>query len=250
MMNSIEFNNVNFRYDAERQILDNVSFSVKAGESIGIVGANGAGKSTMMRLILGLEQADEGNITVCGMEVNKNNVTSIRKKVGYVMQDSDNQLFMPTVYKDICFGPKNYGYSDEEIELKANKALELTGIMSIKNKAVYKLSCGEKKLAAIATILAMDPEIIIMDEPESSLDPMNRKRLIDITNSLDKTKIIVSHDLDFVWETTDKVMLIGEGEIKAFGDTKTILSDEALLNKYSLIIPNCAIIKMLEEKLY
>jgi len=249
MNSNIEFKNVSFGYDKAQTILNNISFSISKGESVGLVGANGTGKSTMMRLILGLETGNEGSITVCGMEMNKKNLAAIRSKVGYVMQDSDNQMFMSTVYKDICFGPRNYGYSEEDVEARAKKAIELTGIAEIRDKAVYKLSCGEKKLAAIATILAMEPETVIMDEPESSLDPMNRRRLIDIIKSMDRTKIIVSHDLDFIWETTDRLLLLGGGEIKAFGNTKDILSDKCLLNKYSLTLPNCAIIKELEDRL-
>jgi len=243
----IRFNNVNFKYDRNNEVLKGIDFAVAEGESIGIVGANGAGKSTMMKLILGLEDNYSGEISVCGMDVNRQNLKDIRRKVGYVMQDSDNQLFMHTVYEDICFGPKNYGYSADEVEKRAIKAMKLTGCEHIRDKAVYKLSCGEKKLAAIATVLSMEPEVITMDEPESSLDPMNRKRLIDIVKTLDGTKLIVSHDLDFIWETTDKVILLGEGEVKAFDDTKRILCDEALLNKYSLIVPNCAIIEMLRN---
>lgn len=244
-MSIIEFNNVSFDYEKNISILKNISFSIEEGESIGLVGANGAGKSTLMKLMLGLELNYDGEIKVDGLQVSKKNLKDIRKKAGFIMQSSDNQLFCHTVYEDICFGPKNYGFSKEEIEDRAKKAMEAVGCEKLKDKAVYKLSGGEKKLAAIATILAMEPEIIIMDEPESNLDPVNRKRLLSVTNSLNKTKIIASHDLDFIWESCEKVLLLGDGEIRAYGDTHDILTDESLLNKYSLMVPNCAIIEQL-----
>ncbi len=247
MSDVIVFENVNFRYEQNIEVLKDITFAIEKGESIGLVGANGVGKSTMMKLLLGLETANEGNIFVDGIEVNKKSLREIRQKVGFVLQNSDNQLFMHTVYEDICFGPKNYGFSSEEIEKRANDAMEKTGCAYIKDKQVYKLSGGEKKLASIATILAMNPEVVVMDEPESSLDPMNRKRLIEIVNALDNTKIIASHDLDFIWDTTDKVLLLGEGQIKAFSDTKDILQNEELLTKYNLVVPNKAIIEKLKN---
>lgn len=249
MNNIITFENVSFKYEKNIDILKAISFSINEGEKIGLIGANGVGKSTLMKLILGLEQGYEGQISVCGLDVSKKNLNEIRKKVGYVFQDSDNQLFMHTIYDDICFGPTNYGFSKEEVEKRAYDAMNKVGCLSIKDKAVYKLSAGEKKQAAIASILSMDPEVVVMDEPESNLDPMNRRRLVSIINSLSKTCIIASHDLDFIWEVTDKVILLGEGGIKAFGNTKGILSDENLLGKYSFVMPNYAIIEMLQQKL-
>ncbi|MCQ2518964.1 MAG: energy-coupling factor ABC transporter ATP-binding protein [Lachnospiraceae bacterium] len=244
----IEFKSVSFGYDSTKKILENVSFCINKGESIGLVGANGAGKSTLMKLLLGLETNFDGNITVAGLSVNKKNLADIRKKTGFVLQNSDNQLFCHTVYDDICFGPVNYGYAKEEVSDMAEKAMEMTGTGYLKDVANYKLSGGEKKLAAIASILSLMPEIIIMDEPESSLDPANRKRIKNLVNSLEGTKIIASHDLDFIWETTDRVLLLGDGTIKAFGNTKDILIDEILLNENSLTIPNCAIIEELRSR--
>lgn len=248
MSEILKFNNVSFAYENGKNVLENLSFSVHCGESIGLIGANGTGKSTLMKLMLGLLMPDEGSISVCGMELNKKNLRDIRQKVGFVFQDSDNQLFMHTVYRDICFGPQNYGYSKEEVEKRAERAMELTGCTELKDKAVYKLSGGEKKLASIATILSMEPEVIVLDEPENSLDPANRRRLISILKELPGTKIIASHDLDFIWETTDRVLLLGDKKVAAYDGVKEILKDEYLLNRYSLEVPGCAIIEELRNR--
>lgn len=249
MSGIITFENVSFKYEKNTDVLNNISFSINEGEKIGLIGVNGVGKSTLMKLILGIESQAEGVVSVCGVTVNNRNLKEIRKKVGYVFQDSDNQLFMHTVYDDVCFGPLNYGYSKEEVEKRAYEAMNQVGCLSLKDKAVYKLSAGEKKQAAIASILSMTPDVIVMDEPESNLDPVNRRRLINIINDLSNTCIIASHDLDFIWEVTDKVFLLGDGKINATGKTKDILSDENLLSKYSFDIPNCAIIDMLKNQI-
>ncbi len=246
---AVLMNKVSFSYDGTNTILDDISFCINRGESIGLIGANGAGKTTLMKLMLGLELNYTGEIKISGYPVDKKNLASVRKNAGFVLQDSDNQLFCHTVYQDVCFGPDNYGYSKEEVAARARSAMELTGCEHLKDRANYKLSGGEKKLAAIASILSMEPETIIMDEPESNLDPFNRRRIVELIKKLPGTKIIASHDLDFIWETTDKVLLIGAGQVKAFGNTKEILSDDKLLNNNSLIVPNCAIIEALKRQL-
>lgn len=234
----IEFRNVSFAYDAEHPVLKNISLTVEDGEAVGIIGANGTGKSTLMKLLLGLMPC-EGEILVDGLTVEKKNLPAIRRKLGYVLQDSDNQMFMPTVYEDMMFGPRNYGLSREEAEQKVDAVLEKLGLQELKHRYNHKISGGEKRMAAIATVLAMEPEVIIMDEPSIALDPYNRRGVIRTVNELPMTKIIVSHDLDLVLETCRRVVLMSRGEIVADGPADSILRDRALLEDNRMELPFC-----------
>ena len=232
-------NDVSFSYDKNSEILHSISFSAGHDDSIGLIGANGVGKSTLLRILVGLEMGFTGEVTVGEIKVTKKTLPRIREKIGYVFQDSENQLFMPTVFEDVAFAPRNYGLDAEQVEERVQHALDLIGIDYLRNKQPYKMSGGEKKLAAIATILAMTPDVIMMDEPTIALDPRNRRRLINILNSLDHIKIIASHDLDMVLETCNRVILMSEGQIIADGDTRTILTDKALLEANGLELPFC-----------
>ena len=201
----IDFNNVSFSYEPGRPVIENLSFHIEEGESVGLVGANGVGKSTVMKLLLGLLEG-EGTILVDGLEVKKQNLPEIRKKMGFVFQNSENQMFMPTVYEDMMFGPLNYGVKREEAEKKVDEVLARLHLQHLKHRHNYKLSGGELKMAAIATILAMEPQIILMDEPTASLDPENRRIVIDTIRSLDQTKIITSHDPEVIAEVCTRVI--------------------------------------------
>ena len=193
----IEFKNVSFCYEKEHPVLKNMSFSIEKGEAVGLIGANGAGKSSMLKVLLGL-LPHEGEILVNGIPLCKQNLAEIRRILGFVLQNSDNQMFMPTVYDDMMFGLLNYGMSKEDAEHRVDAVLEQLDLTQLKNKYNHKISGGEKRMAAIATVLAMEPEVIIMDEPSVSLDPYNRRAVINVINSLTQTKIIASHDLDMI----------------------------------------------------
>ncbi|MDO4960936.1 MAG: ABC transporter ATP-binding protein [Eubacteriales bacterium] len=236
-MELLKLENVTFSYNKDRVILDNINILAGPGENIGLIGANGAGKTTLLKLLVGLLYGYGGRISVSGIEVIGKNYAEIRKRIGYVFQDSDSQLFMTTVYEDIAFGPRNYGLSETEVKRSVSKAMELTGCSHLKDRQIHKLSGGEKKIAAIATVLAMDPQIIIMDEPSNSLDPKNRRNLINVLNSLGCTKLIASHDLDMIWDTCERVILLSNGKILADGPAKEVLSDERLLTGNSLELP-------------
>jgi len=231
--------NVSFSYDKNAEILHDISFSAGHDDAIGIIGANGVGKSTLLRILVGLEMDFTGEVTVGEIKVTKKTLPRIREKIGYVFQDSENQLFMPTVYEDVAFAPRNYGLDAEQVDERVKHALDLIGIDYLKNKQPYKMSGGEKKLAAIATILAMTPDVILMDEPTIALDPRNRRRLINILNSLDHIKIIASHDLDMVLETCNRVLLMSGGRIIADGATREILTNKELLEANGLELPFC-----------
>lgn len=234
----IEYKNVSCSYSTDRKSLNNVSFVINDGERVGLIGANGAGKSTLLKSMVGLIPS-EGSIKINDLSLNKANLNEIRKMVGYVIQDSDNQMFMPTVIDDMVFGPVNYGMKKEEAVAKATSMLERLGITYLKDRYNHKISAGEKKMAAIATILTMEPHMLMMDEPSAALDPRNRRKLINMLNSFKITKLIASHDLDFILDTCDRVMLIRDGEIVADGACKDILTNKIILEDNGLELPLC-----------
>ena len=237
-MKMIEFQNVSFSYDGERPVVENLSFSIGKGESVGLIGANGAGKSTIMKLLLSL-LSGKGQILVDGLTMNKQNLAAIRQKIGFVLQDSDNQMFMPTVYEDMIFGPRNYGLSKEETERRVDAVLNRLGLTGLKHRYNHKISGGEKRMAAIATILTMEPETILMDEPSTALDPVNRRTVINTINTLPQTKLIASHDLDMILDTCQRVILLSRGTIVADGPADHILRDQALLEANRMELPFC-----------
>lgn len=233
----IAFQNVSFAY-GETPVVENLSFTIKKRETVGLIGANGAGKSTIMKLMLGL-LSGSGEILVDGLAVNKGNLAQIRKKIGFVLQDSDNQMFMPTVYEDMIFGPRNYGLSKEEADRNVDAVLEQLGLQALKHRHNHKISGGEKRMAAIATILAMEPEMILMDEPSTALDPVNRRTVIHTINKLPQTKLIASHDLDMILDTCQRVILLSHGRIVADGDAEAILQNKELLEANRMELPFC-----------
>ncbi len=232
----IEFQNVSFAFENNKEVLKALSFKIEKGESVGLIGANGAGKSTLMKLMVGLLTGD-GRITIDGVEVNRKKLYEIRGKIGFVLQNSDDQMFMPTVLEDMMFAPLNYGLSRQEAEKKVDEVLARLNISEYKDKYNHKISGGEKRMAAIATILAMDPEIILMDEPTSALDPYNRRIVINTIKELNQTKLIASHDLDMILDTCDRVILLSKGEIVADGPVREILSNKELLESNRMELP-------------
>lgn len=232
----IEFEHVGFAYEKNNPVINDMSFRIERGESVGLIGANGAGKSTIMKLLLGLASGD-GRISVDGMEVNSENLSNVRKKMGFVLQNSDNQMFMPTVYEDMMFAPLNYMVSREDAEKRVDEVLRSLDLTELKYKYNHKISGGEKRMAAIATILAMEPEVILMDEPTSALDPYNRRIVINTIKGLEQTKIITSHDLDMILDTCERVILISKGSVVADGPAEKILSDKELLEKHRMELP-------------
>jgi cobalt/nickel transport system ATP-binding protein len=174
-----------------------------------------------------------------GQAVNKKNLNEIRKKTGYVFQDSDSQLFMSTVFEDVAFGPRNYGVPEPEVKKRVMEALNKVHIEELRDRQIYRMSGGQKKLASIATILSMEPEIILLDEPSIALDPKNRRNLIGILNEMPETKIIASHDLDMILDTCDETILLADGSVVSSGPTEEILKNKELLEKYGLELPLC-----------
>ena len=235
----ITFDNVSFAYESGAPVLRGVSFHIAPGEAVGLIGANGAGKSTIMKLMLGLLPCTEGEIRVDGVRVEKKTLPQIRRTLGFVLQDSDSQMFMPTVYEDMMFAPRNYGLSKEEAEQKVDAVLEQLGLTELKHRHNHKISGGEKRMAAIATILAMEPKAILMDEPSIALDPFNRRTVIRAINGLSMTKLIASHDLDMILDTCSRVLLLSGGQLVTDGSAEDILRDRALLEANRMELPFC-----------
>lgn len=239
-MHSIKIENLSFKYKnspVKENVIENINIAAEGNESIGIIGANGVGKSTLLKSLVGLNLDYDGNISINEIEVNKSNLSKVRKDVGYVFQDSESQLFMSTVYEDVSFAPKNYGYSRKEVDERTIEALEKVKIKELKDRTIYTLSGGEKKLTAIAGILSMRSNIILMDEPTIALDPKNRRNLINILNSIDALKVIASHDLDMILDTCERTILMNNGRIIKDGRTEEILRDKVLLEDNGLELP-------------
>ncbi|MBR3645393.1 MAG: ABC transporter ATP-binding protein [Lachnospiraceae bacterium] len=230
----IKINNLNFRYNKEQKVLNNINLEISDGETVGVIGANGAGKSTFLKLLVGLLTDYDGEIFIDDIKMEKKNLNKIRSKVGFVFQDSEAQLFMSTVYDDVAFGPRNMGITGEELDRRVMDALRQVGIEDLKDRQIYRMSGGQKKLASIATILSMKPSIILLDEPSIALDPKNRRNLIKVLNDMPGTKIIASHDLELIGKTCQKVVFIDDGSIFYMGETKHIVDDEKLLQEHGL----------------
>ena len=232
----IELKNVSFSYEKDRPVIRDLSFRISDGDSVGLIGANGAGKSTVMKLILGL-CSGQGQVLIDGEELSRENLYRVRGKLGFVLQNSDNQMFMPTVYEDMIFGPLNYGATREETDLRVDAVLVRLGLQDLKHRHNHRISGGEKRMAAIATILAMEPKAILMDEPTSALDPYNRRIVINTIRELPQTKLITSHDLDMILDTCERVILLDGGQIVADGPAEAILRDKALLEGHRMELP-------------
>ena len=242
----IQFEKVTYAYEKGKTVLSEVSFKIEEGETVGLIGANGAGKSTVMKLLLGLTgpgagktsgSLTEGRILVDGLEVIPRNLAEIRRKLGFVLQNSDNQMFMPTVIEDMLFGLLNYGMSRQEALQRADSVLKELGQEKLRNLYNHKISGGEKRMAAVATVLAMDPEVLLMDEPTSALDPYNRRIIINTIRKLPRTKIITSHDLDMIYDTCGRVILLSGGSVAADGPAEEILRDKELLEANRMELP-------------
>lgn len=230
----LNMKDVSFAYEDNHFMLKNISFTAKEHESIGIIGANGAGKSTLLKILVGLNTDYQGEVSIEDMPAVKSLYPKIRERVGYVFQDSSSQLFMPTVYEELAFGPRNYGFSKDEVEKRVIAALEKVHIVHLRDRHIYKLSGGEQKLVAIAAVLSMQPDILLMDEPSIALDPANRRNLIKILKEFHHLKLIASHDLDMIGKVCGRVILLDKGEVVADGKTEEILSDDVLLSEHGL----------------
>ncbi len=221
-------------YPDKTKALSRVSFSVKAGQSVAIVGPNGAGKSTLLLALVGVLLPQEGVITIDGVEVTKKNLPDIHRKVGMVFQNPDDQLFMPMIYDDLAFGPRNMGLDEDRVRELVELTLERLHIPYLKNRSSLKLSGGEKRMAAIGTVLTMNPSVMVLDEPSSFLDPKSRRNLIRLLGEVKQTKIIATHDLELALEACDQVIIMDNGAVFTSGNPCELLFDEGLMEECHL----------------
>jgi cobalt/nickel transport system ATP-binding protein len=231
----LNIENVSYRYEADREVLRHISFTVRKGSCVCIAGANGSGKSTLLELIGGCMKPGSGDILVGGVSSIKS--PKENKRTGIIFQEPDNQLFMPTVWEDVAFGIMKDGVSPEEGRAQAYETLKMVGAEHLADRPPYKLSGGEKQRVAIASVLIMKREILLLDEPTASLDPRARKGIIRLLQNLDATKIIASHDLDMALNICDEVIFLHEGILAARSPTPGLLTDECFLQSIGLELP-------------
>ncbi len=238
----VEIRELCFSYE-KSAVLENINLKINRGDCLGVIGPNGAGKTTLFHLICGILKPRKGSVII-----NSKPVTgSFNRDVGFVFQNPDDQLFNISVYDEIAFGPINMGYSREEITASVHKAMALTGTDRHSRKPPHHLSGGEKRMVAIASVISMDPEIIIYDEPTSNLDIRARRKVINFINSTRKTNIIASHDLEFILETCSRLLIIDNNSIIADGDPSKIMLNRELMESHGMEMPHSLLHRMKEH---
>ena len=234
---NVSIDNVRFNYEDGTKALQGVTASIASGSLTGIIGPNGSGKSTLLLAIAGVLTA-EGRIVLGELEVLPAGRKEIRQRVGLVFQDAHDQLFMPTVLQDVAFGPLNSGLSDDESLARAREALQQVGLADVEDKAPYHLSVGQQKLVAIATVLSMRPDILLLDEPTSALDHRSRRTVIQILSRLKMTRLVATHDLEMLVELADEVIILDDGRDVTHGRARTVLGRQDLLAQHGLEMPH------------
>lgn len=233
---AVSINSLSYAYPDGAQALKGISLDIFRGECLGLIGPNGAGKTTLMLHLNGifLSENNNGIVTIMGRKVGKENVKAIRKDVGIVFQDPDDQLFMPTVFDDIAFGPINLGYDKAEVKQRVTQALAGVGMEGFEERVPHHLSIGQKRRISIATVLSMSPEVLVLDEPSASLDPRGKWELIKTVRELSMTKIIASHDMELIKVLCERTVILDDGQIVADDLTENILSNMPLLRAHGL----------------
>ena len=226
-----------YAYPDGRQALYGVDLHVHRGERVALLGPNGAGKTTLVLHLNGILSAGAGSVSISGMPVVKKHLSEIRRRVGVVFQDPDDQLFMATVRQDVAFGPANLGIRGPELERRVLAALELVGMAEHADRPPHHLSFGQRRRVALATVLVMEPEILVLDEPSSNLDPASRRELADILRSLDITVLMVTHDLPYALELCPRSVVLSDGVVVGDGPTYDVLLDEDLMRANRLELP-------------
>ena len=233
----IEAQDLAYSYPDGTRGISGVSFKVAPGEAVALVGENGAGKSTLLQHLNGCLLPAGGSVRVAGLAVTKENFSAVRRAAGMIFQNPDDQLFMPTVFDDVAFGLLNLGVAETELEARVMKALETVGAAHLRARPPYRLSQGEKRAAAIASVLALEPDVLVMDEPTSNLDPLARRRLIRLLKTFPHTKIIATHDLDFALEVCGRTIVMHQSSLAADGPTAEVFRKADLLERCNLETP-------------
>ena len=234
---TVELEHVHFRYPDGFEALSGVDLRIAAGEKVALVGPNGAGKSTLMLQLNGTLRPEHGSVRVAGMAVGKDTIRRVRSEVGLVFQDPDDQLFSPTVFDDVAFGPLHMGLPADEVHRRVERALAAVGMAAFAHRVPHRMSLGQRKRVALATVLSMDPSILVFDEPSAGLDPRGRRELIRLLRSLGQTMLVSTHDMRLVAEVFPRTVIVDDGTIVADGPTDRILADQALLEAHGLEVP-------------
>jgi cobalt/nickel transport system ATP-binding protein len=229
----VEVKNLSFSYPDGQQALTDINLTINQGDSVALIGPNGAGKSTLLLHLNGILRSN-GTVRLLDRLVDDKNLRWVRSKVGLVFQNPDDQLFSPTVFDDVAFGPINMGYPANEVRRVVARALGLVGVSGYEKRSPHHLSLGEKKRIAIATVLSMSPEILVIDEPTSNLDPRGKWSLISVLKGLPGTKVVASHDLELVKAVCQRVVILDQGRVVADGATEDIMADKPLLAAHGL----------------
>jgi cobalt/nickel transport system ATP-binding protein len=237
MTKIIKVKNLECTYPDGTKALKGIDLDIFNHESVGLIGPNGAGKSTLLLHLNGVLGGRQGSVEILGMKVEEKNLIKIRQKVAIVFQQPDDQLFMPTVFDDVAFGPINAGYGEEKVREKVKKALKEVDMKGHEKRCSHHLSFGEKKRISLATVLSMQPEILILDEPTSNLDPRARRHLIELLKNLNLTKIVAGHDLELILEICSRVILLDEGKIVANGGAREVMNNKSLMESHGLEVP-------------
>lgn len=228
------FDNLHFAYSPEREVLRGVNLRLEHGQKVALIGANGAGKSTLLLHANGLLTPSHGRVVVGGITLTDKTLSAIRQTVGIVFQNPDDQLFMPTVEEEVGFGPRNMHLTYEEVEERITDALRSVGALDLRQRSPQQLSGGEKRRVAIASVLAMEPSILILDEPSAGLDPRARRQMIELLHSFSHTALIATHDLDLARQLCPRTVIMYAGEVVADGATKQLLDDHVLMERCGL----------------
>jgi len=237
MAASVEIEHLHYVYPDGTEALRGIDLAITAGEKVALVGPNGAGKSTLILQLNGILEPGHGTVRVGGVVVDRQSVRRIRAMVGLVFQDPDDQLFSPTVYEDVAFGPLHMGVPHHEIHTRVERALAAVGLTGFERRMPHRLSLGERKRAAMATVLAMDPAIVVFDEPTAGLDPRGRRELVELLRTMGQTMIVSTHDMRLVAEVFPRTIVLDEGRVAADGPTGELLADEKLLQAHGLEAP-------------
>ena len=234
----IQIRDLSFAYPDGHQALSDINLKVDPGEKVAVVGPNGAGKSTLFLHLNGMLRArDRGQVQVAGLTIHDKTVRAVRARVGLVFQDPDDQLFSPTVFEDVAFGPLHMGYPPNEVREQVTRALAAVGMIGYEDRMPHHLSLGERKRIAIATVLAMDPELLVLDEPSSMLDPRARRNLIHLLRDLPQTMLVATHDMRLVWDLCPRTVILDDGRLVADGTTVELLQNVALMERHGLESP-------------
>ena len=236
-MKALSVSGLTFTYPDGTKAVNGVDLEVESGERVAVLGPNGAGKTSLLLLLIGILEAQGGSIEIGGLRLESGSLGEIRRRLGLVFQDPDDQLFMPTVGEDVAFGPANLGLRGPELKARVNEALDAVGEVELAERAPHHLSGGERRRVSIATVLAMRPEILVLDEPTSNLDPAGRRELVALLGGLEASQVVVTHDLPFALELCPRAVILDGGRVVADGPTSALMADRELMSRHRLELP-------------